>query len=108
MGDIRPTLIRLVKEVHEFEPQRSLTSRQFQSVATKARSLRNVLPRMEGHPPHAGPVLDELIAHCDQKAAAKQEKKVTSTRRNLVTAHRTYDLLLDGGFGVPSLAPDGQ
>jgi hypothetical protein len=94
-GDVRPRVIRIIREVATLK-----TSHHRKVKRLAERLLEAVKTREYGH---LRPMLEETI---------EAAKRGTSTRINmqrmLLAAHLAYDLLLNGGFGTPTLTEDGK
>jgi hypothetical protein len=115
-GDIRPSIISDIKVIEAFkvEPPSVIRDRNL-AVITAAKRLRLAI---RGMPERAA--LDALAERCvkdsEQKVEAiapkgkldRRSGDAPNTQQNLLAARLVYDLLLDNGFGVPTLDSDGQ
>ena len=115
-GDIRPSIISDIKIIEAFTPEPpSVVRDKHTAVAKAAKRLRLAIRGMREYAALDAP-LERCVKDSERVADAvapegrlnRSGGATSNTQQNLLAARCAYDLLLDNGFGVPTLTEDDQ
>jgi hypothetical protein len=103
-GDVRPRAIAIIRSIHAIMPaDRDEERKRHREVKALVERLQEAAADMPEYARY-DKALKQMLE--DSKASAKGRR--IEARQNLASARMVYDLLLDGGFGAPTLHQDGQ
>jgi hypothetical protein len=101
-GDVRPRIINIIRGIASLTP---VPPDRHRTVAARAKKLRSAIAGLPEYA-HLAPALSRAIAEGEEKGRAKSIR-VSKQRVDLAAAY-AYDLMIDHGFGVPTLDENGM
>jgi hypothetical protein len=100
--DVRPWVVAIIRGIESFKPTTRDTHAKVRDLAKRLKSKINGLPEYAD--------LTQAVNKLHERG--EQSAGMRTTRRNWqqvqLAARRAYDLILEGGFGVPNLTGEGQ